>query len=91
MTTDEIIAEFRTRLMRGEFGDRELLMDHDHDYLGMWSRLCERLSEWEARFGFDNLVVAEVRTALHRIADERPNAVAVFALRTTRYGRDDRD
>lgn len=87
MTDDEAIAEFRSRLLAGHYGDRELLVPSEQDYSGMWSALCARLPELEQRFGFDNPVLWEVRTAIHTLADQRPDAVKVFALNTTEYGR----
>lgn len=88
MTDDDAIHEFRTRLLVGRYGDRELLMDADRDYSGMWSALCGKLVEWETRFGFGNPVVHEVRTAMNALADARPDAVRVFALNTTHLGRE---
>jgi hypothetical protein len=88
VSPDEAIRHFRHHLLSGAFGDRELLLPSEVDYSGMWSALCAHLPAWEQRFGFDNPVVHEVRTAIHEIADRRPDAVKVFALATTRYGRE---
>jgi hypothetical protein len=87
-TDDAVIAEFRARMMAGRFGNRELLMPAERDYSGMWSALCEQLTGWEDRFGRDHPVIAEVRQTIHALADARPDAVAIFALATTRYGRE---
>lgn len=89
MTDDELCAEFRARLVAGAFGDSELLIPPQNDYSGMWSALCDLLPEWEALFGRDHPVLHEVRTAVYRLADQRPDAVRVFALATTEYGRHD--
>lgn len=89
ITDDEVIAEFRRRVVAGRFGDRALLMPSEMDYSGMWSALCSQITAWEARFGFDHPVVFEVRRAVHELAARRPNALAVFALATTRYGREE--
>jgi len=88
MTDADIIAAFRERLLAGAFGDRELLLPAEQDYSGMWSGLCQMLPAWEQRFGWDNPVVHEVRATIHRLANARPDAVKVFALATTRYGRE---
>ncbi len=48
----------------------------------------ELLMPWEARFGYDHPVIHAVRSAIHTIADRRPDAVKIFALATTRYGRE---
>ena len=88
MSDDDAIREFRWRLLAGHYGDRELLMPADQDYSGMWSALIARVPEWEARFGFMHPLVFELRTEINRLADQRPNAVRVFALATTRYGEE---
>jgi hypothetical protein len=85
---DAVIAEFRARMMAGRFGDRELMTDAERGFHGMWSALCERLVGWEDQFGRDHPVIAEVRQTVHALADARPDAVRVFALNTTRLGRE---
>lgn len=89
MTDADAIHEFRWRLLAGRYGDRELLMPADRDYAGLWSALVDHLPRWEDRFGFDHPVVVEVRGAIQRLADARPDAVKLFALNTTRYGEED--
>lgn len=88
MTDDQIVGAFRGRLLAGAFGDRELLMPAEQDYSGMWSGLCQMVPAWEQRFGFDHPLMHEVRATIHRLTDARPDAVKVFALATTRYGRE---
>jgi hypothetical protein len=85
----QVIADFRNEaLLPGHCGARELLMPEQSDYSGMWSGLCDRLPHCEQRFGFEHPVLCEVRAEMHRLADARPDAVKVFALATTRYGRE---
>ncbi len=88
MSPDEAIRAFRHHLLAGAYGDRELLVPAELEYSAMWSALCDRLPAWEQRFGFAHPVIHEVRTAIHEIADRRPDAVKVFAMNTTRYGRE---
>jgi len=52
-------------------------------YRGMWQALVA----WEQEINADGLPTP-LRAALHRIADEQPDAVAAFAVNTTRTGRD---
>lgn len=86
---DRAIADFREiALLPGHCGDRELLVPAEQSFSGMWSGLCDMIPAWEQRFGWDNPVVHEVRTAVYRLADQRPDAVKVFALNTTEYGRE---
>lgn len=86
---EQAIADFREiALLPGHCGDRELLMPEQSDYSGMWSGMVQMIPAWEQRFGFDHPLLCEFRETIHRLADARPDAVHVFALNTTEYGRE---
>jgi len=51
-------------------------------YRGMWGAIVA----WEQENNPDGLPTP-LREALHRIADEQPDAAGVFAVNTTRYER----
>lgn len=87
MTDDALITEFRARMLVGRYGDRALMLPDEQTYHGLWSAFCGELVVLEDRFGWENPVVSEVRRVMQRLADSRPDAVKMFAMNTTEYGR----
>ena len=55
-------------------------------YRGAWQAICD----WEREHNPAG-DPTPLRKALYAIADEQPEGQDAFALRTTRYGRDDTD
>ncbi len=88
-TDEEVIADFRARLVAGHYGERAFMLPEEETYLGMWSALMQHLDGLQDRYGFDNPIVRDVITEAHRLVDARSNPVRVVAVSTTELGREE--